>query len=273
MAGFMMKKKEKGKDTEFDLKSKRHSIRRENHTGIPTQLKERVEEGMGVSLDDVQVHYNSTLPEKLDALAYTRGNQVEIGPGQERHLPHELGHVVQQKLGAVRANARHSSGVAMNTDTALERQADEIGSGKKVGIFQRIWDNIIQRQRRGNQNRQNQLRRVQESDANAERRTLAQWLENDQELLNEVRATYQTSPAWWSINPDASEVFYRRPEIVELIRRLYPARGHHPFGLALGGPYEQQMMETGDTLHNRNSTHVSITNLQRRVIAAIRAAQ
>lgn len=271
MAGFMMKKKEKEKDTEHALKSKRHSIRSENRTGIPAQLKERVEEGMGVSLDDVQVHYNSTLPEKLDALAYTRGNQVEIGPGQERHLPHELGHVVQQKLGAVRANARHSSGVAMNTDTVLERQADEIGSGKKVGIFRRIWNNIIQRRR--NQNRKNQLRRVQESDANAERRTLAQWLVNDQALLGEVRQMYQTYPDWWSIDPDASEVFYRRPDIVRLIRSLYPARGHHPFGLALGGPHEQQMMQTGDTLHNRNPMHVSITNLQRRVIAAIQAAQ
>lgn len=101
-----------------------------NRTGIPAQMKERIEGGTGMSLDDVRVHYNSDRPAKLDALAYTRGSQVEIAPGQERHLAHELGHVVQQKLGAVRANAWHSSGVAMNTDAALERQADEIGAGK-----------------------------------------------------------------------------------------------------------------------------------------------
>lgn len=35
-------------------------------------------------------------------------------------MPHELGHVVQQKLGIVRANAMHSSGVALNTDDSLE---------------------------------------------------------------------------------------------------------------------------------------------------------
>ena len=106
--------------------------KKENRTGIPTQLKERMEQRTGLSFDDVRVHYNSDLPERLGALAYTQGNQVEIGPGQESHLPHELGHVVQQKLGLVRANAMHPRGVAMNTDEGLERQADEIGAGKKI---------------------------------------------------------------------------------------------------------------------------------------------
>lgn len=106
----------------------------ENRTGIPTQLKERMEQRTGLSFDDIRVHYNSDMPAKLGALAYTQGNQVEIGPGQESHLPHELGHVVQQKLGLVRANAMHPCGVAMNTDEGLERQADEIGTGKRIEI-------------------------------------------------------------------------------------------------------------------------------------------
>lgn len=100
-------------------------------TGIPVQLKRRVEKNTGVSLDDVQVHYDSREPSKLDALAYTQGNQVYIGPGQQRHLPHELGHVVQQKLGMVRPNERHYSGVDMNTDQAMEAQADRIGAGQE----------------------------------------------------------------------------------------------------------------------------------------------
>lgn len=120
-------------------------VRRTNRTGIPLQLKERMEQNTGVSFDDVRVHYNSTLPAKLDALAYTKGSQVEIGPGQERHLPHELGHVVQQKLGMVRANARHASGVTLNTDAGLERQADEIGAGKRVALIQRRKENVVQR--------------------------------------------------------------------------------------------------------------------------------
>lgn len=132
MAGFTMKEKKEEKSTSSVLQRKNRFAPQVNQTGIPTQLRERLEESTGLSFDDVQVHYNSALPAKLDALAYTRGNQVEIGPGQERYLPHELGHVVQQKLGIVRANAMHESGVAMNTDASLERQADEIGAGKRV---------------------------------------------------------------------------------------------------------------------------------------------
>lgn len=128
---------------EFDMKVKK----KENHTGIPTRLKERMEQSTGLSFDDVRVNYNSSLPARLDALGYTKGNRVEIAPGQERQLPHELGHVVQQKLGIVRANARHSTGEAMNTDAALERQADEIGAGKRIGISRGMGVNVVQRQR------------------------------------------------------------------------------------------------------------------------------
>lgn len=145
MFGAAMKMEKKKADMPFDVRNINSPVRRENRTGIPTQLKERLEQSTGVSLDDVQVHYNSDLPAKLDALAYTKGNQVEIGPGQESHLPHELGHVVQQKLGTVRANAMHPSGVALNTDPGLEHQADEIGAGKGVAIIQMIGHNVVQR--------------------------------------------------------------------------------------------------------------------------------
>lgn len=133
------------KNTESARQRTNRSASRKNSTGIPTQLKERIEQSSGVSLDDVRVNYNSHLPARLDALAYTQGNRVEIAPGQDRHLPHELGHVVQQKLGTVRANARHPSGVSMNTDAGLEHQADEIGAGKRVAIVQRMVDNVVQR--------------------------------------------------------------------------------------------------------------------------------
>lgn len=114
-------------------KEEKHQLR-QNRTGIPTQLKQRMEQTSGFSFDDVRVHYNSDRPKKLDALAYTQGTEVYLGPGQERHLPHELGHVVQQKQGIVRPTARHESGALMNTDRALERQADEIGAGKRVDV-------------------------------------------------------------------------------------------------------------------------------------------
>ena len=98
-----------------------------NLTGIPTQMKMDFEQRSGLSFDDVRVHYNSDKPRKIGALAYTQGTQVHIGPGQERHLRHELGHVVQQKQGIVRPDTQHFSGLDMNTDAKLEYEADLIG--------------------------------------------------------------------------------------------------------------------------------------------------
>lgn len=98
---------------------------RANRTGIPGGMKQDFETRSGLSFDDVRVHYNSQKPAKLGALAYTRGTQVYLGPGQERHLPHELGHVVQQKRGLVRPTGT-VGGLPVNTDAGLEAQADHI---------------------------------------------------------------------------------------------------------------------------------------------------
>lgn len=72
-----------------------------NQTGLPDQLKSGVEQLSGHSLDDVKVHYNSSQPAQLNALAYAQGTDIHIAPGQEQHLPHEAWHVAQQKQGRV----------------------------------------------------------------------------------------------------------------------------------------------------------------------------
>lgn len=95
-------------------------------TGIPEGMKQKYESISGFSFSDVQVHYNSHKPAQLQALAYTQGNDVYMAPGQERHLEHELGHVVQQKAGMVTATTS-IGGMAVNDDPELERQADRIG--------------------------------------------------------------------------------------------------------------------------------------------------
>ena len=162
MAMFDVMEKGGGKNADRAVQRQNRFTGQDNHTGIPTQLKERLEESTGLSFDDVRVRYNSALPARLDALAYTQGNRVEIAPGQERHLPHELGHVVQQKLGVVRANARHFSGVEMNTDEGLERQADEIGAGKKVKIAPKTESSVVQRCREGDAESINGRKEVQD---------------------------------------------------------------------------------------------------------------
>ena len=105
-----------------------------NLTGIPTQMKLDFERRSGLSFDDVRVHYNSDKPRKIGALAYTQGNQVHVGPGQERHLRHELGHVVQQKQGIVRPTT-WINGLPVNDSPGLEHDAVGISSN---GISQTI---------------------------------------------------------------------------------------------------------------------------------------
>lgn len=78
-------------------------------------------------MDDVQVHYNSQNPRKVGALAYTQEDHVYIASGQEKHLPHELGHVIQQKMEAIRPTL-YREGFAINDEPDLEKQADEIGA-------------------------------------------------------------------------------------------------------------------------------------------------
>jgi hypothetical protein len=93
---------------------------------LPAQLKSGVERLSGLPMDDVRVNYNSTAPAQLGTLAYARGNQIDLGPGQEQHLPHEAWHVVQQKQGRVKP-ALQAKGLAINDDLALETEADMMG--------------------------------------------------------------------------------------------------------------------------------------------------
>ena len=70
-------------------------------TGLPDQLKSSIESLSGISMADVQVHYNSPEPKALSAGAYAQGSDIHVAPGQEAHLPHEAWHVVQQRGGRV----------------------------------------------------------------------------------------------------------------------------------------------------------------------------
>lgn len=95
--------------------------------GLPAQLKAGVEALSGISLDDVSVHYNSEKPAQMKAFAYTQGTDIHVAPGQEKHLPHEAWHVVQQKQGRVQAT-RQMKSVAINDDAMLEHEADVMGA-------------------------------------------------------------------------------------------------------------------------------------------------
>lgn len=103
-------------------------------SGLPTQLKENMEAMSGMDLSDVTVNYNSPKPKEMGALAYAQGNQIEIGPGQEKHLPHEAWHTVQQKQGRVQPNAQiQAKGLPLNNDPGLEKEADVMGEKANQG--------------------------------------------------------------------------------------------------------------------------------------------
>jgi hypothetical protein len=68
-------------------------------SGFPLELKAGFA-AMGYEINP-RVHYGSSRPAQLNALAYAQGNDIYVGPGQERHLPHEAAHIVQQSQGRV----------------------------------------------------------------------------------------------------------------------------------------------------------------------------
>lgn len=112
-----------------------------NNTGLPDNLKSGIENLSGYSMDDVKVHYNSGRPAQLQAHAFAQGNQIHIGPGQEKHLPHEAWHVVQQKQGRVRPTIQLKSSVSVNDNLDLEKKEDSpIGNqiSKKNEVIQRV---------------------------------------------------------------------------------------------------------------------------------------
>jgi len=109
-----------------------------NNTGLPKQLKSGIgalsdnlkagiENLSGISLGDVRVHTNSDKPAQLQAHAYAQGTDIYLAPGQEKHLPHEAWHVVQQKQGRVKPTVQMKGRVGVNDDAGLEKEADAMG--------------------------------------------------------------------------------------------------------------------------------------------------
>ncbi|MDB4286131.1 DUF4157 domain-containing protein [bacterium] len=119
----------------------------ENNTGLPDTLKSGIENLSGISMNDVNVHRNSDKPAQLQAHAYAQGTDIHLGPGQEKHLPHEAWHVVQQKQGRVKPTVQMKgdpstqlrAGVNVNDDQGLEKEADVMGAKamRQTGQVQR----------------------------------------------------------------------------------------------------------------------------------------
>jgi hypothetical protein len=113
------------------------AIQRKENSGLPTNLRSGIESLSGMDMGGVKVHYNSSKPAQLQAHAYAQGNSIHLGPGQEKHLPHEAWHVVQQKQGRVKPTMQLAK-ININDDKGLEGEADRMGAkAMKGGTAQR----------------------------------------------------------------------------------------------------------------------------------------
>ncbi len=99
----------------------------ENKTGMPDNLKSGIESLSGMDASDVRVHYNSSKPAQMNAHAFAQGTNIHVSPGQEKHVPHEAWHTVQQKQGRVQPTTS-VNGTPVNDSTSLETEADVMGA-------------------------------------------------------------------------------------------------------------------------------------------------
>lgn len=86
-----------------------------NKTGLPDNLKSGIENLSGQSMDDMKVHYSSDKPAQLQAHVYAQGTDIHLRAGQEKHLPHEAWHVIQQKQGRVKTTLQGLSKISLYT--------------------------------------------------------------------------------------------------------------------------------------------------------------
>lgn len=100
--------------------------------GLPASLQAGIERLSGMSMADVQVHYNSFMPAQVSALAYAQGNNIYLCPGQAKHLAHEAWHVVQQRQGRVRPTIQ-VNGMGVNDNVQLEREVNVMGARANGG--------------------------------------------------------------------------------------------------------------------------------------------
>ncbi|SFB16201.1 protein of unknown function [Cohnella sp. OV330] len=102
---------------------------------LPLDVQSKMEKVMGADFSNVNVHANSSNASSMGALAYAQGNDIHFAPGQyspdtqngQKIIGHELAHVVQQRQGRVLPTAQLKSGMRLNDDPALEKEADDLG--------------------------------------------------------------------------------------------------------------------------------------------------
>jgi hypothetical protein len=121
---------------------------------MPGAVQAKMEDSFGADFSAVRIHTGDQA-QALGARAFTQGTSIhfaagEYDPGSQRGqelLGHELAHVVQQSQGRVQSTGQ-AKGMALNDDSSLEREADEMGARAARGedAHARVTDATLPRQ-------------------------------------------------------------------------------------------------------------------------------
>jgi hypothetical protein len=106
-----------------------------NNTGLPDEVKSKMETSLNSDFSDVRMHPDSSKATEVGALAYTQGSDIHFAPGQfkpgspdgHQLIGHELSHVIQQREGRVQPTIE-VAGMPVNDNPALEQEADTMGA-------------------------------------------------------------------------------------------------------------------------------------------------
>ena len=135
LQGKFVAQREEDEDDLLQGKFEQPIQRSENQTGIPNDVKQRMEDSFGTDFSGVRVHPESSKAPEVGALAYTQGTDIHFAPGQfkpdtsagQQLLGHELTHVIQQAEGRVQPTTE-IGGMAVNDNEGLEHEADVLGA-------------------------------------------------------------------------------------------------------------------------------------------------
>ncbi len=124
-------------DYNDDVAQRAVNLPSQDHSQVEgSDIIQRMETAFGTSFSNVKIHENSSSASENHALAYTQGNDIHFAPGQfkpdtksgQELIGHELTHVVQQRQGKVKPTTQLKTGMQVNDDPTLEREADEMGA-------------------------------------------------------------------------------------------------------------------------------------------------
>lgn len=82
----------------------------------------------------LQGEFESDKPAQLQAHFYAQGTDIHLGLGQEKHLPHQAWHMIQQKQSNIQPTMQINDGVNVNDNIGLEKETQVMRSKSLISI-------------------------------------------------------------------------------------------------------------------------------------------